>query len=220
MDENLQNKNTYQFQGRHLIFILSIVGVIIVLASFLFYFLGKDVDEISQNRGSFYTQIEPKEIKVEKAPISFGDIIRLKRERDYYKSITAQKIEEEEKRKADTEQFLREQQEEMQKALEEIKEEAKKIEEKSSVADKPAKTTPTEYYTIQVGSFKEPFSAENLFDELVERGYKAYIIKKEIKGKGTWYRVKVGRFASKKKAIATKEKLSKEINRGSFVTKG
>ena len=73
------------------------------------------------------------------------------------------------------------------------------------------KTDPGGKYTIQLGSFQNIDTAYRLEKSLNEKGYPSFVIKAVIPEKGTWYRVRVGTFNDKKKAVEYAEKLkSKE----------
>lgn len=62
-------------------------------------------------------------------------------------------------------------------------------------------------YTVQLGSFQNIDAAYNLEKKLLSKGYPCFVIKAAIPKKGTWYRVRVGTFQSKDKAVAYAEKL-------------
>ena len=63
-------------------------------------------------------------------------------------------------------------------------------------------------FTIQVSSHPDRQIAEDDVRRLKESGFAAFIITSELQGKGTWYRVRVGSFASRDAA----EKLEKNIH--------
>ena len=62
-------------------------------------------------------------------------------------------------------------------------------------------------YTVQLGSFQNIDAAYNLEKKMQEKGYPSFVIKAAIPKKGTWYRVRVGTFQNKEKAVAYAEKL-------------
>jgi cell division septation protein DedD len=64
----------------------------------------------------------------------------------------------------------------------------------------PERKLPIGRFTVNVGSFKERVKAERLMNELKDKGYKAFVAEAPIPQKGTWYRVSVGRFPSRKEA--------------------
>lgn len=64
------------------------------------------------------------------------------------------------------------------------------------------KTRPTQTggnYTVQAASFDSKIKADKMSDRLKNRGYPAYVIKVNIKGKA-YYRVRCGKFKNKKDA--------------------
>ena len=98
------------------------------------------------------------------------------------------------------------------------------LEGKKPVVSKPVKTPlmsqqkpPSGRFTINVGSFRDRVSAERLMDELKEEGYKAFVVEATIPQKGTWYRVSVGRFPSRREAQAFAQKLRDKKGIDSFV---
>ncbi len=57
-------------------------------------------------------------------------------------------------------------------------------------------------YTVQLGSFQNIDAAYTLEKKLQSKGYPCFVIKAAIPKKGTWYRVRVGTFKTKEKAVA------------------
>lgn len=72
---------------------------------------------------------------------------------------------------------------------------------------KPAKTV----WTVQLNAFRQERDASGLAKRLKDKGYDAYVASTEIKGK-TWYRVRVGHFATREEARALQEKLRAKEN--------
>jgi len=62
-------------------------------------------------------------------------------------------------------------------------------------------------YTVQLGSFQNIDAAYNLEKKMQAKGYPSFVIKAAIPKKGTWYRVRVGTFQNKEKAVAYAEKI-------------
>jgi cell division septation protein DedD len=56
-------------------------------------------------------------------------------------------------------------------------------------------------YQLQVSSFKTSAEAEAFAAALRRRGHKAYVESAEVKGRGTWFRVKIGPFKYKHAAV-------------------
>ncbi|UCF56795.1 MAG: SPOR domain-containing protein [Deltaproteobacteria bacterium] len=73
-------------------------------------------------------------------------------------------------------------------------------------------------YTVQLASLGEKNKAENLINDLVGRGYPAYYYEVKVKGK-TYYRVRCGRFLSRKAAGDYAEKLLNEAGLKGFVSR-
>jgi cell division septation protein DedD len=70
----------------------------------------------------------------------------------------------------------------------------------SLVAAKPQR------WMVQVGSFPSPTEAQQLANQLRQRGYDAYLIKAEV-GAKTWYRVRVGRLNNEGEALELQQRL-------------
>ena len=77
---------------------------------------------------------------------------------------------------------------------------------------------PQARYTIQLASLELASQAEKLSTRLVKRGFPAYFYDVQVKGK-TYYRVRCGRFATRKEAEAYVVKLKSEARVKGFVTK-
>jgi len=63
-------------------------------------------------------------------------------------------------------------------------------------------------YTIQVSSYQTLEEAKAYSSVLERKGYRPFVVAAEIKGKGTWYRVRVGRFIAENVAIRAKQILA------------
>ncbi|RKI74779.1 SPOR domain-containing protein [Corallococcus sp. AB049A] len=55
-------------------------------------------------------------------------------------------------------------------------------------------------FTLQLSAFQSRQDADRFAARLRDRGYAPYILAAEVPGKGTWYRVRMGSFASKEAA--------------------
>ncbi len=55
-------------------------------------------------------------------------------------------------------------------------------------------------YTIQVASYKKESEARDLAEELKSKGYAAFVKQGEVPQRGTWHRVRVGKFKTVKEA--------------------
>jgi tetratricopeptide (TPR) repeat protein len=68
---------------------------------------------------------------------------------------------------------------------------------------------PSDFYTVQVGSFGNPVNANNFSGRLIKEGYDAYVQETEAEGKKS-YRVRVGKLSSRSEAVKLENKLSSE----------
>jgi DedD protein len=51
-------------------------------------------------------------------------------------------------------------------------------------------------YQLQVSSFRTQSEADAFAEQLRARGHKAYVLEAHVSGRGTWYRVRIGPFAT------------------------
>jgi septal ring-binding cell division protein DamX len=65
-------------------------------------------------------------------------------------------------------------------------------------------------FTLQLNSFPDKGDADALAKRFAAQG--AYVVTSEIPGKGTWYRVRVGNYASSQEALAAKGSFEKQNN--------
>jgi cell division protein FtsN len=86
------------------------------------------------------------------------------------------------------------------------KEQAKVAEKKGEPAPKAAK----ELYFVQIASFKEQERADALKGKLAKKGYSAHVLPTQVEGKGLWYRVRVGGYASMREAQTIQKKIAVE----------
>lgn len=108
------------------------------------------------------------------------------------------------------------------------KAEEKVVPEKTTPIAEAKKETPTEklqeregekaggeaqekVWTVQVNAYPLERDAKNLAKKLTDKGYDAYVVSAEIKGK-SWYRVRVGRFATREDAKGLQETLKTKEN--------
>ncbi|MBX2849758.1 MAG: SPOR domain-containing protein, partial [Acidiferrobacterales bacterium] len=64
-------------------------------------------------------------------------------------------------------------------------------------------------YYLQAASFREHADAENLRARLALKGYSSVTQAREVEGKGTYYRVRLGPYADSRKAKTAKNKLQR-----------
>ena len=57
-------------------------------------------------------------------------------------------------------------------------------------------------YQLQVSSFRTQNEADTFSGQLRARGHKAYVVEAHVPGRGTWYRVRIGPFASQHAAAS------------------
>ncbi|MEW6097090.1 MAG: SPOR domain-containing protein, partial [bacterium] len=111
------------------------------------------------------------------------------------------------------------------KALEEkIKatkeEKPKPKEEKPEPTPTPIQLSEGEYFTIQLQSSQDRERVEELLTELRGRGYAAYAIAADLKEKGMWYRIRLGKYNTHEEAVKDAENLrSKGIISNYWITK-
>jgi TolA-binding protein len=65
------------------------------------------------------------------------------------------------------------------------------------------------YFTVQLGAFINKRNAKSLYERLIDKEYPAYVSSFNKKGK-TFYRVRVGKFDSRKQAELVKKRLKKD----------
>ena len=73
-------------------------------------------------------------------------------------------------------------------------------------APQPSDSAPG-YYSVQVGSFRLAEQAQQLQQQLVEKGYAARLLLNLIPGNGVWYRVRVGKFNEREDADQVAQRL-------------
>ncbi|MEE8398410.1 MAG: SPOR domain-containing protein [Desulfobacterales bacterium] len=79
----------------------------------------------------------------------------------------------------------------------------------SSATRKTVSGPDTGNLTIQVGSFREMATADQVVAELKGEGYRAYRIVGKVSGRGVWYRVRIGYYANTAEAQETIQRLKK-----------
>ncbi len=87
----------------------------------------------------------------------------------------------------------------------------------SPSAETISQASPTKkLYTIQVHSFQDQTKAQKSLEALKKAGYTPYVISRDLKEKGIWYRVCVGEFENKEEANTKLAEL-KQKYKDSFV---
>ena len=77
-----------------------------------------------------------------------------------------------------------------------------------------------EAFFVQVASFQKPEDADRQAVKLKSKGHKVVIVKADIPGKGTWYRVRLGPYKDSARAKSVALKYEKSEKSTVFVTKG
>lgn len=72
-------------------------------------------------------------------------------------------------------------------------------------------------FTVQVASLPNRSEAESLASRLRKQGLSPWVAEADIPGKGTFYRVRVGRFANRDEAVRYLEDLKRETRMDGFV---
>ncbi len=85
-------------------------------------------------------------------------------------------------------------------------------------ATPPAMTKSSGEYTIQVSAFQDKAQADRMVDRLKGKGYDAFVTKAVIPGRGIWYRVRVGKYASRDAAENVAANLKRKEGIATYVT--
>ena len=93
-----------------------------------------------------------------------------------------------------------------------VKPEAQNREKQASTADNTAQG-----FTVQVASSRDAGFADSLVARLKTENYPAYRVTVRIPGKGTWHRVRIGRFQNRAEAARLLERLKKNRLKGIIV---
>jgi cell division septation protein DedD len=100
---------------------------------------------------------------------------------------------------------------------EEAKPAAKPDEAKPEPEPDPAK--PAGKFTLQLSSFKEKTEAQSFLADMRIAGYRAYLVEAEVEGKGTFFRVRFGHYASYEAALDAKEDFENKMQKIAYVTR-
>ena len=82
----------------------------------------------------------------------------------------------------------------------------------------PVDTAPNGAWTVQLSAYQDRAEADRFSAGLRDKGYAPYIVEATIPGKGTWYRVRMGRFASKEAASRYMDDFKRETAMNAIVT--
>jgi cell division septation protein DedD len=73
-------------------------------------------------------------------------------------------------------------------------------------------------WTLQLSAYQEKSEAERFAAGLKDKGYAPFIVEATIPGKGTWYRVRLGKFGSREAATSYLSDLKRETSINGMVT--
>lgn len=85
--------------------------------------------------------------------------------------------------------------------------------------DKPEAKPAKRRFTLQVGSFQDKSEADNFFRGLAVTKYEPYMVEADVPGKGTYYRVRVGGYASFDEAVEAKTNFEESQHVIAYVTR-
>jgi cell division septation protein DedD len=84
-------------------------------------------------------------------------------------------------------------------------------------AKKPDATTP--HFTLQLSAFPDKSDAEDFMHKIQAAGYKPFLVSSEIPGKGLFFRVRVGDYASRQAAVEAKGEFERKQRIIAYVAK-
>jgi len=82
----------------------------------------------------------------------------------------------------------------------------------------PVDTASDGSWTLQLSAYQEKGEADRFAAGLRDKGYAPYIVEANIPGKGTWYRVRMGRFPTKDAASRYMDDFRRETAMNAMVT--
>jgi len=89
-----------------------------------------------------------------------------------------------------------------------VKKPVKKVPPVQATTTVTALAPDTGQFTIQIASFSSKEDADRLALKLTDHGHAAFVVAVEIPNKGTWYRVRVGKYQDRPSAVSAAEKLA------------
>ena len=75
------------------------------------------------------------------------------------------------------------------------------------------------FYTVHVGSYRTKAAASAEAERIKAKGHDAFVERADLGRRGTWYRVKVGRFKARSEAEQLRKKIHKVLVQDSVVVK-
>ncbi len=82
----------------------------------------------------------------------------------------------------------------------------------------PTQTAANGAWTLQLSAYQDKAEADRFMGTLRNKGYAPYIVEATLPGKGTWYRVRMGRFANREAAARYMEDFRRETAMNAMVT--
>jgi cell division protein FtsN len=82
----------------------------------------------------------------------------------------------------------------------------------------PTETAADGSWTVQLSAYQDRNEADRFAAGLRDKGYAPYIVEANVAGKGTWFRVRMGRFASKDAASRYLDDFKRETSMSAIVT--
>lgn len=207
MAENRRGKGLYYLSRGQLAIIAAGFTVTSVVVFFLGILVGRGI------QGGNAAQQEEPLVKIPVRPLSSGVNAETsaKEEMTFYDTLAKAPAAEEEEEKENKPRV------EATKTPEKTAKPA--VQEKppvptEKVQEKPEAERPRGEWSVQVNAYADEGDAKRLADKLTDKGYDAYVVSTNIKGR-MWYRVRVGRLGTRQEArdlqqtLMTKEKFAK-----------
>ncbi|MDP1824648.1 MAG: SPOR domain-containing protein [Archangium sp.] len=82
----------------------------------------------------------------------------------------------------------------------------------------PTETAADGAWTVQLSAYQDRAEADRFAAGLRDKGYAPYIVEATIPGKGTWFRVRMGRFGTKEAASRYMDDFRRETSMNAIVT--
>jgi DedD protein len=82
----------------------------------------------------------------------------------------------------------------------------------------PTETSPDGIFTLQLSAYQDRVEADRFAASLRDKGYAPFIVEASLPGKGTWYRVRMGRFPTRDAAARYLSDFKRETSIDAIVT--
>jgi DedD protein len=96
---------------------------------------------------------------------------------------------------------------------------AKKHKDKQKPQSEPEPAEAAKSYSLQLSSFQDKHEAELFMKKLRDAGMKPFMVPTTIPGRGVWFRVRLGRYASWDEALAAKQEFERTQKIIAYVAK-